>query len=95
MANDGFLYRTLEAIDDHLLGCVIGALIFGGVGTWTHQMYSAHKEAEVQKARIQAGLELKVGDYNGNQLLDKFYEINGQKVPVEVDGKPIAEYLKQ
>ena len=44
-------------------------------------------------AKIQLGLELKVGDYNGNQLLDKFYEINGQKCPVEVDGKPIIDYL--
>ena len=51
--------------------------------------------AEVEKARIEAGLELKIGDYNGNQVLDKFYEIDGQKVPLEVDGKSIDDYFRQ
>jgi len=93
--NKGFLYRTLEAIQDNLLEFLIVASILSGVGVWSHQMYSTYRETEIQKAKIQAGLELKVGDFNGNNLLDKFYEIDGQKVPVEVDGKPIAEYFKK
>jgi len=82
--NKGFLYRTLEAVEDHIFATVISALVLLGVGNWTYKMYSASK-----------GLEVKVGDYNGNNTLDKFYEINGQKVPVEVDGKPIIEYFKK
>ena len=82
---------TNEVINVSLLGVIGGAVILGGA------MYSTsrYRDTEVQKAKIQAGLELKVGDYNGNPLLDKYYEINGQKVPVEVDGKPIAEYFKK
>jgi hypothetical protein len=94
-SNKGFLYRTFGAIEDHIFGVIVAAFILGGVGTWAHQMYSDYQKAQVEKARIKAGLELKVGDYNGNQILDKYYEINGQKVPVEVDGKPVAEYFKQ
>ncbi len=96
MPNDkGFLYRTLHAIENNLVGVIIGAVILGGAATWVQQMYSAHEKAQVEMVRIQVGLELKVGDYNGNPLLDKYYEINGQKVPVEVDGKPIADYFKK
>jgi len=94
MANNGFLYRTFEAIEDNMVGVIIAGFILAGIGAWTGDMYSKCKDAEVQKARIQAGLELKVGDYNGNQLLDKYYEIDGKKIPVEVDGKPVAEYFK-
>ena len=95
MANDeGFLYRTLNAIEENLFGALIGAFILGSIGTWTYNMYSTYRETETQKARIQAGLELKVGDFNGNQTLDKYYEIDGQKVPIEIDGKPLAECLK-
>ena len=39
-------------------------------------------------------LELKTGDYNENSIPDKFYEIDGLKVPYEVDEKPINEYFK-
>ena len=91
----GFLYNTFEAVSDNFLGVILSAIILGGIGTWVHQMYSVHQQAEVEMARIKAGLELKVGDYNGNQLLDKFYEIGGKKIPVEVDGKPVAEYFKR
>jgi hypothetical protein len=57
-------------------------------------MYSTYSQTQVEKARVQAGIELKVGDYNGNNILDKFYEIDGKKVPFEVDGKPIEDYFK-
>jgi len=96
MAEDkGFVYRTLNAVEEHLWGVIISALVLGGIGTWAHEMYSTYQNAEVQKAQIQAGLELKVGDYNGNQLLDKYYEIDGKKAPVEVDGKLVAEYFAE
>jgi len=96
MANDkGFLYRTFEAVEHNFWGVIISAVILGGIGDWAQNMYSTSQNAKVETAKIQAGLELKVGDYNGNQLLDKFYEINGVKIPVEVDGRPIADYFKK
>jgi len=93
--NRGFIANTLDAMERNIYTVIIGAFILGGIGTWSCRIYSTYQQAQAEKARIKAGLELKVGDYNGNQILDKFYEINGQKVPVEVDGKPVAEYFKR
>ncbi len=93
------LRRTLETIEDHLMAVIvvsfIGTGVVGGIGAWIHQMYSANRQAEVEKARIQAGQVIITGDYNENQLLDKYYEISGRKVPIEVDGKPVEEYFKK
>ena len=96
MTNDrGFIGRTLDAMGDNILATIIAALVIGGVGTWTYNMFDSYNKAQVERVRIEKGLELRTGDYNGNGLIDKFYEINGQKVPVEVDGKPVAEYFKK
>ena len=63
--------------------------------TTSAEEYSIYRNTQIQEAKIKAGsLELKVRYYNENPLLDKFYEINGQKFPVEVDGKHVAEYFK-
>jgi len=91
--NPGFLYKTLHAIESHIIGTIIAAVVLGGAASWAYKLYSAHEQASVEKARIQAGLELKVGDYNGNPTLDKFFEIEGKKIPVEIDGKPIEQYF--
>lgn len=56
-----------------------------------NQLYQGNQE-KTEKEKIK-GLELKTGDYNNNNLLDKFYEIDGKKIPVEVDGKSIDDYL--
>ncbi len=89
----GFVYRTLEAVDEHIFTAIIlgGGLMLGGILVFG--AYAKHLNTEVQKAKIQAGLELKVGDYNGNNILDKFYEIEGKKVPVEVDGRDVETYF--
>ena len=100
VSNKGVLYRTLETIGENLLVVSLGVYVLvgigllGGVVSHPQQMYSATQQAQVKKAGIEVGLELKVGDYNGNQILDKFYEIDG-KIPVEIDGKPVVEYFKQ
>lgn len=44
--------------------------------------------------QIESELELKEGYYNKNQILDKFYEIDGKKIPVEVDGTKVVEYFR-
>jgi hypothetical protein len=90
----GIFYNSLRAIEENLFGFLVGAAVLGGIGTWTHQMYTAHQQAQIEIARIDAGLELVVGDYNGNELLDKFYMIDGQKVPLEIDGISVAEYFR-
>lgn len=90
---NGRLYSVFEAIEDNLFGVIIAGCILGSIGAWVQQMYQTYQEAETQREQIRAGLELKVGDYNGNDKIDKYYELNGQKFPVEVDGVPVDEYF--
>jgi hypothetical protein len=88
------IYDFLEALEDHP-GASIGVgivLIVGGI--FASDFYSKYQNGQTERERIKAGLELKTGDYNGNQTIDKFYEIGGEKVPVEVDGKPVIEYFR-
>lgn len=37
---------------------------------------------------------LRIENVIGKETPEKFYEINGQKYYLEVDGKPIAEYFR-
>ncbi len=91
--NKGFVYRTLHAFSEHEGAAVCTGIFIIALGCIGHELYTTKKQTELEKVRIQSGLELKVGDYNGNNILDKFYEINGKKVPVEVDGKATEEYF--
>ena len=90
----GFVYKSLEAIEENLLGFIAGCIVVGSIGSWSYGMYSIHNQSQVEIKRIEKGLEIKVGYYNVNPILDKFYEINGEKVPVEVDNKKVSEYFK-
>jgi len=38
----GFLYKTLDAIENNLLGVIIGSIFLTGVGNWTQEMYSTY-----------------------------------------------------
>ncbi|HLC58605.1 MAG TPA: hypothetical protein VJI68_01980 [Candidatus Nanoarchaeia archaeon] len=39
--------------------------------------------------------ELKVENVIGKEAPEKFYEINRQKVYLEIDGKPVDQYVKE
>ncbi|MBS3093248.1 hypothetical protein J4456_01560 [Candidatus Pacearchaeota archaeon] len=43
---------------------------------------------------LSSQLEEKTGYYNENTLLDRYHEINGEEIPIEVDGKLIRGYFK-
>jgi hypothetical protein len=94
MGNDkGFLYRNLEAIQDNIYGVIIAGLILGGVGTWSHKMYSTNKNAQIESAKIAAGYDLHHTDINGNGIKDSFYLIDGKFAVVNLDGKPVVNNL--
>jgi hypothetical protein len=38
--------------------------------------------------------KLQIENVIGNEELDKFYEISGKRVYLEIDGKPAEEYFK-
>ncbi len=95
MVNDeGFIYRTLRAIEDNSFGALLGLAALIVVGDCINNIFSNRDKYLFQKARVHARLEIKTGNFNENQTLDKFYEIDGRKIPVEVDGKPIEEYFR-
>ena len=53
----------------------------------------AKLEEAVEQARAEATPVLHEGRYNLNNIIDKFYVIEGQRIPVEVDGKKVGEYF--
>ncbi len=74
-------------------------LLMGGTALLVSLLYvsvndqKARLEEAVEQARAEAMPVLHEGRYNDNDTIDKFYVINGRKVPVEVDGKPVGEYF--
>ena len=78
---------------------LLGVMAFFGFVTsnsWAPALrdsYVATAEAYAEGKRAEAGLDLKKGDYNGNEIIDRFYVIDGEKVPYEVDGRPAREYF--
>lgn len=72
------------------LNFYITLALLGGITIYTMSVI----EGDVKDNQPSSSLELKVGYYNSNNILDKFYEIEGKKVPVEVDGKNVEEYFK-
>lgn len=84
--------RTLiDVIGDNWFPLVILAVVVGGGAEYAISKYS---EVRIAEAKAKAGIVLQEGRYNGNNIVDKFYVINGEKFPVEVDGKPVIEYFK-
>ena len=53
------------------------------------------KRAEIDMIRTRPQYELNVQDLNGNGLPEKFYEINGKRFFLEIDGKNLEDTLKQ
>lgn len=87
----GVLYKTLHALEENLLGAFIGAMILGGIGTWTYNMYNSYNQRQVQQDKIEASQTLHTGDINNNGLVDRFYLIDGKAAVVELDGKLVVE----
>jgi hypothetical protein len=60
---------------------------FGGLET---------KLDNIEKAiREQPRYEMKTENVIGQESPEKFYEINGQRVYLEIDGKPIEQYFRK
>ncbi|MBI4447450.1 hypothetical protein HY643_00565 [Candidatus Woesearchaeota archaeon] len=45
--------------------------------------------------QIEKAFELQVRDVIGEEAPEKFFEINGQRVYLEIDGKPIDQYFRK
>ena len=89
--------KIVNDIEDHRLmfrTAIVGIIAIGSMGIFS--IYSAGriiKAKEEEILKIKSDLEIKSGDYNGNNILDKFYEIDAHKVPLEIDNKSIDKYL--
>jgi len=49
---------------------------------------------DLEKAKIERGITLQERDLNGNGIPEKFYEIDGKRYFLEIDGKNIEDTLK-
>lgn len=86
----------MRNLKDFLGELILVSVVFalGFAGYYMSLNYESLQKEETKRAKIKSGLELKTGDYTTNDIPDKFYLINGEKVPYEVDGKPVFEYFK-
>ncbi|MFA5888283.1 MAG: hypothetical protein WC852_06255 [Candidatus Nanoarchaeia archaeon] len=55
--------------------------------------YSTGKQVCEERA-AQNKLQVQTANVLGAEAPEKFYDIDGQRVFLEVDGKPVAEYVK-
>ena len=65
---------------------VVGALVYDNVRT---------NEIKFEAFRAQPQYELVVQDLNGNGTPEKFYEVNGKKFFLEIDGKNLEDTLRE
>lgn len=91
----GIVRRACEVVEDHFIivgiGAIVGLTTLASCASWTSKMYKTHLESKLEQARIEAGYKLHTGDLNNNNLVDKFYLIDGKPAVVEKDGKPVIE----
>ena len=93
--NESFLYKHFRAMNDYPeASFILGLGLFLGGGIFlpiVSSTFNNYLREQTERERIKAGYELKVGDLNGNKILDKFYVINGKVAVVELDGKKVVE----
>lgn len=70
---------------------IVGVAAFAILATLTYQKGLPGTDKPVKESE----LEIITGDYNGNSIDDKFYVVDGDTIPVEIDGLPAQEYFNQ
>ena len=79
----------MEDKGTYIIALGLGAAIFFS----TLNIRDNLKNIEEKIKRISPNL--KIENVIGNETPDKFYEIDGRRVYLEIDGKPVEEYLKR
>ncbi|MBI2671912.1 hypothetical protein HYX16_03180 [Candidatus Woesearchaeota archaeon] len=70
-----------------------GLYIIVTIGTFF--AFSANRDVLEIKDYLQKNSKVHVIDVTGKETPDKFYEINGKRAYLEIDGKPIEDYIKE
>ena len=81
---DKIASETGTGIGCAILFCAIGAFAFFGIKGCQDYNLEAH--------RIGKGYQMQEADLNGNEIPDKFYNIDGTIAVVELDGKRLGVY---
>ena len=77
--------------------CIGGALGFylslsQGIWKITNKIESLDKK--VESIAISTSPKIRIENVFGSEAPEKFYEINNQRVYLEIDGKPVEEYWR-
>lgn len=73
---------------------MLGILGMAGFGTYTYSRKEL-SELELEKARAEKGYVIQERDLNGNGLSERFYEIDGKKSFLSIDGKNLEDSLQK
>ena len=78
-----------------IVGLVIGGLYYGMIKTGVANANALKAVSELQKTKIEKSYILQEKDLNNNGIPEKFYEINGQKYFLEIDGKTLEDKIRR
>jgi len=74
------------------MACVLGIVGVFGLITY-NDVQTTKAKADIDKVRLMSR-EIVVQDLNGNGIPERFYEFNGKKAFLEIDGKNLEATLK-
>ncbi len=80
----------MDFCSDNIIWLFLGATIAIPAAVGVYEIFA---KSYVDGKKAEAGVVLQEGRYNDNDRIDKFYVIDGEKVPLEVDGRPAREYF--
>lgn len=74
-------------------GLVAGSIIASLISLATNYLIGNDYRSVSQRLRDRQAYELRVEDVLGQEAPERFYEIDGERVFLEIDGMPVAEYV--
>lgn len=78
------------------LGITVVAVIGGAsIATIPDFIRQGKIERKVDKLLQRPTIELRIDNVIGGETPEKFYEIDGKRVYLEIDGKPVEQYFRE
>ena len=86
----------MSDLSDSRLGLIISitglAIVIGLAGVGMKLTGVSKRLEELKPTQM---YEIQTEDVMGNEIPERFYEINGEKAYVQIDGNPVREYTSQ
>lgn len=85
--------RFFDSEAAYLVLVVLGAMTLFGVSKYLDSRKNI-AQTELERARVEKGYVLQERDLNSNGVPERFYEIEGKKAFLSVDGRGVEDNLR-